>query len=135
MACSGFTCSHRQNYAARCGCDCDSLACAQVGSYATSRDPQARSIWYTGSNQSSDSPIHSIHPDASELASGEKSALAIAACVCAWRISVPTFKCHPVSQCAPGQRACRHCFRRGVPSFHGYFCGWIMYIPCINVPA
>jgi hypothetical protein len=35
----------------RQGCDCDTLACAQLCRYATSRDAEARFIWYTGSNQ------------------------------------------------------------------------------------
>ena len=55
----------------RRGCDCDSLACAQICCQATPRDPQARFIWYTGSNQSSDSPNHSTRPDATEHDSGE----------------------------------------------------------------
>ena len=35
----------------RQGCDCDTLACAQLCRYATARDAQARFVWYTGSNQ------------------------------------------------------------------------------------
>lgn len=35
----------------RQGCDCDTLACAQLCRYATSRDAEARFVWYTGSNQ------------------------------------------------------------------------------------
>ena len=37
----------------RQGCDCDTLACAQLCRYATPRDAEARFIWYTGSNQPS----------------------------------------------------------------------------------
>jgi hypothetical protein len=35
------------------GCDCTSLDCVQVCRQAPVREPQARSVWYTGSNQSS----------------------------------------------------------------------------------
>jgi len=35
----------------QCGCDCDSLACAQICQRATPRDPQARFIWYERNNQ------------------------------------------------------------------------------------
>jgi hypothetical protein len=33
------------------GCPCDELACAQVCRHAPVRDPAARCVWYTGSNQ------------------------------------------------------------------------------------
>jgi hypothetical protein len=55
----------------RRGCDCDGLACAQFCCQATPRDPEARFIWYTGSNQSPDSPNHSTRADAAEHESGE----------------------------------------------------------------
>jgi hypothetical protein len=55
----------------RRGCDCDQLACAQCCCQATPRDPQARFIWYTASNQSADSPNRSTHSDAAECESGE----------------------------------------------------------------
>lgn len=55
----------------RRGCDCDQVACAQVCAQATPRDPEARFIWYTGSNQSPDNPNHSTKPDAAEHESGE----------------------------------------------------------------
>lgn len=55
----------------RRGCDCDDLACAQFCCQATPRDPEARFIWYTGSNQSEDSPNHSTRTDAAEHESGE----------------------------------------------------------------
>jgi hypothetical protein len=35
----------------RQGCDCDTLACAQLCRYTTPRDAKARFVWYTGSNQ------------------------------------------------------------------------------------
>jgi hypothetical protein len=35
----------------RQGCDCDTLACAQLCRYTTPRDAEARFVWYTGSNQ------------------------------------------------------------------------------------
>lgn len=52
----------------RQGCACDTLACAQVCQHATPRDPQARFIVYTGSNQSADSPnaAKAAHPEEGE---------------------------------------------------------------------
>jgi hypothetical protein len=38
------------------GCACDTVACAQVCQYVTPRDPQARLIVYSGSNQTADNP-------------------------------------------------------------------------------
>jgi hypothetical protein len=35
----------------RRGCDCDTAACAQICRHATPRDPEARYVWYTGSNR------------------------------------------------------------------------------------
>lgn len=35
----------------RRGCDCDTAACAQICCHATPRDPEARSVYYSGSNQ------------------------------------------------------------------------------------
>ena len=55
----------------RRGCDCDRLACAQICRQATPRDPEARYILYTGSNQSPDSPNHSTRMDAAEHENGE----------------------------------------------------------------
>ena len=55
----------------RHGCDCADLACAQMCAQATPRDPQARFVWYTGSNQSQDSPNYSTRADAVEHESGE----------------------------------------------------------------
>jgi hypothetical protein len=40
----------------RQGCDCDTLACAEICRYATPRDPDARFVWYSGSNQRRDNP-------------------------------------------------------------------------------
>jgi len=40
----------------RQGCDCDALDCVSVCHYATPRDPQARFIWYSGSNQRRNNP-------------------------------------------------------------------------------
>lgn len=56
---------------ARKGCDCAELACAQVCRYATPRDPAARYIFYSGSNQPSDSPNRSTRTDAQEHEDGE----------------------------------------------------------------
>jgi len=47
------------------GCDCDRLACASACRYATPRDPQARFVHYSGSNQSRDNtqpPADSSQP-------------------------------------------------------------------------
>jgi hypothetical protein len=55
----------------RRGCDCDRLACAQFCCQANPRDPEARFIWYTGSNQTPDSPNHSTRADAAERENGE----------------------------------------------------------------
>ncbi len=38
------------------GCNCDTLACATVCQHAPARDPEARCIVYTGSNQPKESP-------------------------------------------------------------------------------
>ena len=38
----------------RRGCDCDTPACAQICRQATPRDPQARYVWYEGSNHHAD---------------------------------------------------------------------------------
>ncbi len=40
----------------RQGCECDTLACAAACRYATPRDPEARFVWYSGSNQPASSP-------------------------------------------------------------------------------
>jgi len=55
----------------RQGCACDTLACAQVCRHATPRDPQARFIVYTGSNQSADSPNAAKALDKAEGEHGE----------------------------------------------------------------
>jgi len=55
----------------RRGCACDTLACAQVCQHATPRDPQARFIVYTGSNQSADSPNAAKAPDPEEPEHGK----------------------------------------------------------------
>jgi hypothetical protein len=44
------------------GCDCDTLACADVCKYATPRDREARYVWYSGSNQRPDNPNRSADP-------------------------------------------------------------------------
>ena len=54
------------------GCDCDTLACARVCRHAPIRDPEARSVYYTGTNQSrSSSPNASTHPADGEGQKGE----------------------------------------------------------------
>jgi len=46
----------------RQGCNCDTTACARVCRYATPRAPQARFIWYSGSNQTRNNPNQSTDP-------------------------------------------------------------------------
>ena len=44
------------------GCNCDTTACASTCRYATSRDPQARFVYYSGSNRTTDNPNQSTDP-------------------------------------------------------------------------
>jgi hypothetical protein len=54
------------------GCDCDTLACAQACRHAPIRDPEARSVYYTGRNQSrSGSPNASTNPTNTETEKGD----------------------------------------------------------------
>jgi hypothetical protein len=46
----------------RQGCDCDTLACAEVCKYATPRDAEARFVWYSGSNQRPGNPNQPADP-------------------------------------------------------------------------
>ena len=55
----------------RRGCECDSLACANVCRHATPRDKEARYVWYTGSNQSADHPNRSTQDGESQAEHGE----------------------------------------------------------------
>ena len=55
----------------RRGCECDRLPCAQVCLHATPRDREARYVWYTGSNQSTDHPNRSTQAEASQTEPGE----------------------------------------------------------------
>ena len=55
----------------RRGCDCNTLACAQICCQATPRDRQARYVWYTGSNQPAEHPNRSIDNQAAEEEHGE----------------------------------------------------------------
>lgn len=55
----------------RRGCDCNQPACAQLCRHATPRDPKARFVWYTGSNQSEDNPNRPIPKDATQHEDGE----------------------------------------------------------------
>lgn len=43
------------------GCACDSPACASCCQYAPARDPQARYVWYEGSNRSDPNPNRSTN--------------------------------------------------------------------------
>jgi len=54
----------------RRGCDCDTLACAQVCCQATPRDREARYIWYTGTNQLEHSPNRSTRKEQPEPENG-----------------------------------------------------------------
>lgn len=54
------------------GCDCDTLACAQVCRHAPIRDPEARSVYYAATNQPrSSSPNTSTDPTHTEAEQGE----------------------------------------------------------------
>jgi hypothetical protein len=55
----------------RRGCDCSSLACTQVCRQATPRDPEARYVWYSGSNQPADHPNHATQAETSAVDPGE----------------------------------------------------------------
>jgi hypothetical protein len=55
----------------RRGCNCDSLACAQICHQATPRDRESRYIYYTGSNQSENDPNYSTRIEAGEQGSGK----------------------------------------------------------------
>lgn len=46
----------------RQGCNCDTSACASACRYATPRDPEARFVWYSGSNHGSDNPNQPTNP-------------------------------------------------------------------------
>jgi hypothetical protein len=51
-------CPAKQAQTPRRGCACDTMACAQVCQHGTPRDPQARLVVYSGSNQHPDNPNH-----------------------------------------------------------------------------
>jgi hypothetical protein len=55
----------------RRGCECNSLACALVCRHATPRDPEARYVWYTGSNQSAEHPNRSTKDEDGQTEHGE----------------------------------------------------------------
>jgi hypothetical protein len=55
----------------RRGCDCDTLACAQICRQATGRDQQARYIVYTASNQPADSPNRTAQANETQTERGE----------------------------------------------------------------
>ena len=46
----------------RQGCSCDTVDCASVCRYATPRDPEARFVWYSGSNHRPDNPNLPTNP-------------------------------------------------------------------------
>lgn len=51
------------------GCACDSIACQQACRHATPRDPQARYVWYSGSNRT-DHPNATTSPDGAAPTTG-----------------------------------------------------------------
>ena len=53
------------------GCDCDTIACASACRYATPRDPEARFVWYSGSNQAPDNPNRPTDPTQAKKEQGE----------------------------------------------------------------
>ena len=55
----------------RKGCDCATQSCALVCRHATPRDPQARFIWYAGSNQPTENPNQLTDPDQAKKTRGE----------------------------------------------------------------
>jgi hypothetical protein len=55
----------------RRGCDCDTTACTQACRYATPRDPQARFVYYSGSNQTQDNPNQPTDPAQAKKKRGE----------------------------------------------------------------
>jgi hypothetical protein len=54
----------------RQGCDCTTPLCAQICRHATPRDPQARFVWYEGSNQP-DNPNQRTEQDQDDHPQGE----------------------------------------------------------------
>jgi hypothetical protein len=54
------------------GCDCDTLACAEVCRYATPRDAAARFVHYSGSNQPASSPNRPKDESKAKKGSGRK---------------------------------------------------------------
>lgn len=44
------------------GCDCQTVACRRLCAYATPRDPLARYVWYSGSNQRPNNPNRFVDP-------------------------------------------------------------------------
>jgi hypothetical protein len=61
-------CPAKDNH--RHGCDCDTAACAQICRHAPPRDPEARSVYYSGSNQP-DNPNHRSDKPEDEQPKGE----------------------------------------------------------------
>jgi hypothetical protein len=54
------------------GCNCDTVRCAQICRYAPTRDPQARCVYYAGTNQPAEgSPNTSADASAAPPAAGE----------------------------------------------------------------
>jgi hypothetical protein len=53
------------------GCNCDTLACATVCQHAPVRDPQARFVWYSASNQSKPNPNRPADPSSAQPKRGK----------------------------------------------------------------
>ena len=55
----------------RQGCDCATLACQAACRHAPSRDPEARFVWYSGSNQPQNSPNRPVDPSQAVRSKGK----------------------------------------------------------------
>jgi hypothetical protein len=53
------------------GCDCQALTCHTVCCCATPRDPQARFVWYSASNQRPDNPNRFVDPSKQKPSHGK----------------------------------------------------------------
>ena len=64
-------CPAKQAETPRCGCPCDTVACAVVCQSATPRDPQARLVVYSGSNRHADNPNQPVSPSPEQKKGGK----------------------------------------------------------------
>ena len=56
---------------AKRGCACEERECDLACRYATPRDPQARFVWYSGSNQHPDNPNQAVDPKKQQAGRGQ----------------------------------------------------------------